>query len=133
MALFKKPRKVSRITSLYREGKIGQARKEFIIAALRKASYRWPARYDALKESRCAPGLHRCAKCPSIIRTNETKKDHVRPVVRPEQGFISLDIYAHNLLGGPGSIQVLCKECHSKKTKAENKKRKEARDANKVL
>ncbi len=132
MGVSKKPRKVSRITKLYKEGNIGQARKEFVIAALRKASYRWPARYGALKDSRCAPGLHRCAHCNVAIPSKETKKDHVKPVVSPDIGFISWDIYIHNMFGPPGSIQVLCKPCHSIKTKSENKKRKEARDAKEV-
>lgn len=99
-------------------------KKSFAIAALRRASYRWPGRYLASKASHVGRNQYKCAKCGGIFKKKETNMDHLNPVINPVVGWIGFDNYIERLFAEQSGWQRLCKEkCHSRKTKSENKVR----------
>jgi len=102
--------------------------KAFCIAALRRASYRWPGRYTAMKVAHVDRNAYKCAKCEGIFPKKEIRLDHIDPVV-PVEGFelrkdFDLHEFAERLLVEESGFQVLCDSCHSEKTKGENAERK---------
>lgn len=104
--------------------KKGPTREGFAIAALRRASYRWPAITIAMGRARLARGEYSCAVCDGVFGRREIQKDHIMPVV-PVTGWDSFDGFIQRLYCGPEGMQVLCKPCHSAKTKEENRQRRE--------
>jgi len=59
------------------------------------------------------------------IKKSGCDLDHVNPIVDPEKGFESWDVYIDRLFNG--EMQVLCKPCHKKKSMEENASRVERR------
>ena len=98
--------------------------KGFAIAALRRASYRWPARNEAMKKARVGKNQYECAVCKNIFPNRLVDKDHKEPIV-PLSGWDGFDGYIERLLVQENGWQVLCKPCHREKTNDENKKRRE--------
>jgi len=105
-------------------------RKSWIIAALRRASYRYPPRNQAKIASRRARGEYECSQCHGLFGPKEIQLDHIVPVI-PIEGFTGWDTYVERLFCELEGYQVLCKDCHSTKTIEENKKRKEIKDLTK--
>jgi 5-methylcytosine-specific restriction endonuclease McrA len=106
-----------------------QKKKNFAVAALRRSSYRWPGRYQAMKEAHKARNEYLCAACDKIFPRKEINLDHIEPIV-PVAGFKNGEVFDFNeyidrLLVEKEGFQVLCSECHSVKTKTENSTRKE--------
>lgn len=100
--------------------------KTFLIWQLRKISYRFPARTQALAKARVDRGLYKCAHCTNIFGPRDVQVDHILPVVDPAKGWVSWDDYITRMFCGPEQMQILCKPCHKIKTDAENKGRKRA-------
>lgn len=103
--------------------------KAFCIAALRRASYRWPGRYTAMKAAHIDRNAYKCAKCENIFPKKEIRLDHIEPVV-PVEGFkngsdFDLHEFAERLLVEENQFQVLCNNCHHEKSQGENSKRRE--------
>lgn len=98
--------------------------KSFIINALRRATYRWPPRNDALKTSRKQKGLYECASCNEYFKNKEICLDHIQPVVDPRTGFTTWDDYIEKMFPEKEGFQVLCKRCHDVKTGLEDEMRK---------
>lgn len=98
-------------------------KKAFIIATLRRASYRYPGRNEALKRARVARGLYLCNYCKKVFPRKQVKVDHIIPVVGL-QGFVSWDEYIDRMYPEPEGFQVLCEFDHNIKTKLENQARK---------
>lgn len=94
------------------------------ISSLRRGSYKWPPRWEAEKRSHVGRGEYLCESCGWITKKKNTAMDHVLPVVNPETGYIGLDDYADRLYVEANGWQRLCNDCHSVKTKEENKIRK---------
>lgn len=120
---------MSRLKKLWEAGDIETYRRIFVIAALRRASYRWPARTEAMRESRIARGLYKCAECGTQHKLREGHLDHVEPVVEPSRGFTDFNDYVLRLLPGRRGWQRLCVGCHVEKTKGENAVRRRSRKA----
>ena len=99
---------------------------DFVMRALRRASYKWPARNIAKKDARVARGQYRCNKCEGIFRVKEVEVDHIVPVI-PLSGTKSFDVIIPRLFCDSNNLQVLCKKCHREKSKGENKLRFEYR------
>lgn len=100
-------------------------KKQFIIQTLRRASYRWHARNEAMTRARVSRGLYECAICKKHVGNKEKKMDHVNPVVDPIKGYTTLDEYAERMLPDDHTgYQCLCIPCHDSKTKGENLIRK---------
>lgn len=98
--------------------------KSFIINALRRATYRWPPRGDALKTSRKQRGLYQCASCEEFFKNKEICLDHITPVVDPKTGFTTWDDYIEKMFPEKEGFQVLCRRCHDVKTGLEDEMRK---------
>lgn len=101
--------------------------RKFIIASVRRASYRWMPRYQAKKNAWIARGQYKCASCEKIYGPKEISLDHIHPVVDPHKGFIDWNNYIERLFCDVDGYQVLCKMCHSVKSKRENEIRRLAK------
>jgi hypothetical protein len=125
--------------SLRNGGKWTEARwVSFVKGVLRAGSNKWPPKWEVKKRARKARGIYRCAgferkghDAPATIiakgvgrkRTNNIFVDHVAPVVGGT-GFTSWDDFIEGLYCEVDNLQVLCKECHDAKSKAERTQRK---------
>ena len=49
----------------------------------------------------------------------EIQVDHKKPVVDPKIGFVDWNTYITRMFCKKSNLQVLCKSCHTKKTKKE--------------
>jgi len=102
-------------------------KKTWIMATLRRASYRWPSRNEALKLARVDRGLYKCAMCEGTFQQKETALDHVEPVV-PFNGFPmhpntnepDWTIVIDRLFCSVEGFQILCHPCHDVKTMSED-------------
>lgn len=98
--------------------------KAIILAGLGKAWMFWPPR-NAVKK-RCKdpvrPGWFVCELCKQSREKIDV--DHIIPCIKPADGFTSWDAYINARFVTEDKLQGLCKDCHSKKTKAENAVRK---------
>lgn len=98
--------------------------KRFLISILRRATYRWPPRSEALKEGRKERNTYQCAMCNDMFKNNEIVLDHVKPVVDPKTGFTTWDEYIDRMFPEKQGFQVLCSGCHDIKTELEDEMRK---------
>lgn len=96
----------------------------FIKATLRRASYRWPGRTEALGKARIERGLYKCAKCEGTFKKNQVSLDHIEPVVPVKEGFTNWDDYVKRMFPEASGFQVLCANCHTIKTAQEQHMRK---------
>ncbi|NDD84110.1 hypothetical protein EBZ38_07530 [bacterium] len=103
---------------------IKQELKKFLVPVLRRASYRWKPRSEALKKARVDRGLYQCNSCKESFKQTDICLDHVFPVVNPKVGFIEWNSYIERMFPDIDGFQVLCKLCHDVKTKLEDEMRK---------
>ncbi len=113
----------------------------WIVWMLRKASYRWPSRYKALKAAQVGPATFRCAKCGKDYKKVGKQRiitvDHIIPCKDPArpQAFqedlancqCGVCDYIRKMFCGPEGLQILCQACHKPKTDKEMSVRKKAR------
>jgi 5-methylcytosine-specific restriction endonuclease McrA len=96
-------------------------RKKWILNALRRASYRYPFRYQAKVAARVERGKYLCAACQQVFPNAEVQLDHIVPVDNPEAGFVSWDDTVNRMFpDSRDGWQVLCVECHKVKSAQEN-------------
>lgn len=99
-------------------------RKSFIMNVLRKASYKYPYMNEAVKRARVDRGVYECNGCKGRFKIKELKRDHVNPVIEPGVGFVDWNTYIDRLLcESVYYYQMLCADCHNKKTGLENEQR----------
>lgn len=101
----------------------------FIKSTLRKGSTRWPPKYEVLNAAKRGKKInpatgreaehYECAACHHHFVAKLVCVDHISPVV-PVSGFTSWDDVIRRMFCSPEGLQVLCKGCHSVKTKEEN-------------
>lgn len=97
---------------------------KYVINLLRRFAWtRWPAKQETLVAARVSRNQYQCAKCGLLFPRKLVQIDHVRPVVDPATGFVSLDEYVKRLLVPANKLQVLCKPCHYAKSASENRLR----------
>jgi len=94
--------------------------RHFLTNKIRRISYQWPPRKEAIKKARIERGRYRCNICEGTFGPKEIQLDHVEPVVGEEDGFIDWNIYLERLFCSEEGFQVLCKPCHEAKTFLEN-------------
>ena len=83
-----------------------------LIPAIRKVWLWSEHRREAIKASKCDGG-YECNHCGIVIKTQkELKVDHITQV--KAFGEIDWNSYITNMF--TGELQILCKECHDKKT-----------------
>lgn len=104
--------------------------KSFVTHTLRRASFRWPYRGEAMTNARVERGVYKCALCLGHFRNKEIHLDHIDPIV-PITGFVSWDDFINKLFCEASGYQVLCSTCHESKTTTENEMRKYYRNLNK--
>lgn len=97
--------------------------KSFLMAGLRRMSYRWKPRSEAMKAARVARGKYLCAKCREVHPRKNIQMDHILPVV-PVEGTNDWNVVISRMFVEASAYQCLCKECHKEKTSEENKMRK---------
>ena len=117
--------------------------KTFITSTLRGGFRKFPPKYETLKEAsvgkKINPKTKRlaehyiCNSCKGEFPSKEVQIDHINPVVCPKEGFINWDIYIDRLFCleyidgklyiNKDNLQVLCSECHDKKTALERGER----------
>lgn len=116
-------------------GQWTEARYEsFIKSALRRASVRWPPRYQTLKEAFVGKKVNKetgrqamhyeCAKCKEHFPAKQVEVNHKEPIV-PITGFDSWDGVISRMFCEKDKLEVLCKPCHKLITKEENDARRE--------
>src|SRR5882757_9085079 len=98
-------------------------KQKWIMTALRRVSYRYPPRNAAKIAARKERGKYECADCRNLYGPKEIQLDHVTPVIS-EEGFEDWNCYIERLFCDYAGYQVLCSECHQKKTNEENETRR---------
>jgi len=105
--------------------------KAFIIASLRRASYRWPPRNQAMTDARLSRGIYKCASCQGTFSKKDIQLDHKDPII-PVTGWDGWEGFINRLFCKAEGYQVVCSSCHSVKTLVENTERKMNRDKKKL-
>jgi len=107
----------------------------FIRSALRAAWMKWPPNQQAKRDARVQRGIYRCAgyQCkPHLVpasvvidgkRKNNVFTDHIKPI----GGHESWDKIIAGMFCESDNLQVLCKDCHDRKTKDERAAAREAK------
>lgn len=100
----------------------------FIRSQLRAASMRWGPIYRVLAKSKVSRGFYHCAACGEDVplttrvdgkRVKNVHVDHIDPIVDPAVGFVSWDKLIERMFVEEDGLQVLCGDCHTKKTNEE--------------
>ena len=109
-------------------------RHSFIVSTLRAGTKRWPPKWATLEAAKTEKKKNRktgreaqhyfCTGCGEDFPAKEVTVDHIDPVVDPETGFVSWDVFIERLFCSEDNLQVLCKECHKLKSALERKQRK---------
>lgn len=110
-------------------------KKTWIINALRRASFRYPPAIKAIKKSKTDYYIKAkngndvkrvdftCVACKkSGLKRTQVNLDHVVPVVGPE-GFVDWNTYIERMFCDEDNFQIICSECHTKKSLKENEER----------
>lgn len=107
--------------------------RSFITSTIRGGFRRFPPKFDVLKEAytvtktNIASGReakhYKCALCCKDFPAKEVQVDHIEPIVEPEVGFVSWDLFVERLFCSKENLQVLCKKCHLGKTKEEKSRK----------
>lgn len=98
-------------------------KKTWIMAGLRRMSYRWPPKNEAERAARVERGLYKCATCEGTFKAGEYAIDHIKPVVSIKEGFTSWDEIINTLFCDADGFQILCHSCHDIKTSIEDSMR----------
>lgn len=111
-------------------------RHSFIVSVLRSGTQRYPPKYLTLNEAKTEKKINQksgriaqhfeCNACHNDFPAKDVQIDHILPVVGRD-GFTTWDSFINQLYCSKENLQVLCTECHSIKTKQENKERKDAK------
>lgn len=107
----------------------------FIRSALRRASTKYPVKWDVLGEARRdkpkgKAGRHRieyqCAECKQWEEGKNVAVDHIKPAGSLND-YEDLPEFVATLFCEPDNLQVLCNPCHTIKTNYETAERKRKR------
>lgn len=96
----------------------------FIRSALRNAFSKYPPKYAALKDARVSVDWGRtkvayvCAVCEETYKATEVQVDHIVPAGSLKT-YKDLPSFVERMFCEKNGLQVLCKECHKKKTQEE--------------
>lgn len=97
--------------------------KSFVVATLRRASYRWIPRSEALSAARVRRGVYTCNHCKLEHPKKNIEIDHIMPIV-PVEGWDTWDGFIGRLFCDVIGYQILCCGCHSLKSVKENEQRR---------
>ncbi len=97
----------------------------FITSLLRQGTRRWGPLQEVKKEANVTRGVYECAECkshvPPTVRSGRKRVqnifvDHIVPIVDPHIGFTNWDDYINRIFCEKDNLQLLCGECHDKKS-----------------
>jgi len=103
----------------------------FITSGLRNTHSRWGPKAVCKRAAWVRRGVYKCGECgmegPATLpplegnkrRRNNACVDHIIPVVDPAYGFTDWNKYIDRMFVEVDNYQVLCYDCHKKKTKKE--------------
>lgn len=115
----------------------------FIKSMLRQGTRRWGPIQECLKKARVSRGYYLCNGCKEEVtatikedrkRVKNAIVDHIHPIIDPKTGFTTWDECINRMFCETDNLQVLCKECHDKKSmderavSAEYRKKKKEQD-----
>lgn len=92
----------------------------FVKGLLRRGTFHWRARTEAMTAARVSRGRYKCAQCDDLFGPKEVDLDHIEPVVDPKKGFTTWDDYIERLFCPAEGFAVICKQCHENKTLIED-------------
>jgi len=92
----------------------------FVKGLLRRGTFHWRARTEAMTAARVERGKYKCASCEDLFGPKEVALDHIKPVVDPKVGFTTWDSYIERLFCPAEDFQVICNACHDQKTMIED-------------
>lgn len=105
----------------------------FVKGHLRKASRWWKPISETLKKAKVARGHYTCNICNEVVtnskvvdgkRVKNIFVDHTEAVTDNHEGFTSWDDFIARLYCEEDNLQLVCSDCHTKKTKEENSVKK---------
>lgn len=102
--------------------------RKFLSRQLRKVSYMWAPRNEALRLAKVSWGKYTCASCDQVHQKKDIAIDHIHPVC-PVTGFEGWDVEISRLFCPIEGFQILCKDCHKVKTTHENNLRRQHRSS----
>lgn len=107
--------------------------RNFIISLLRAGSRKWPPKSATLNSAKTEKKVnsktgrmaqhYRCSSCKKEFARTSVEVDHLVPVVDPAMGFVDWNTYIPRLFCDENNLQVLCVQCHTKKSNKEKKQR----------
>ncbi len=62
---------------------------------------------------------YQCNVCSTWTKSTAIAVDHIEPVIDVTDGFIDWNTFVQRLFCGPENLQVICDDCHQKKTNQE--------------
>lgn len=98
--------------------------KGLIISHLRKIFFYSPLRREAMEKAKVGD-LYRSGGNGKKYPKDQMKVDHILPVVDPKTGWVDWNTFIDRLFCPVENLQVISKEEHEKKTKAEQKQRRQ--------
>jgi 5-methylcytosine-specific restriction endonuclease McrA len=106
--------------------------RSWIVSGLRAKSRWWKPMHAAKNKAKtgrrvtnpatgklCQSGI--CAGCGAEVPLKDLQMDHIEPIVDPNVGFVSWDLYVERMFPEEDGYQALCKPCHKQKTADERK------------
>lgn len=125
------------------DGRWTQAKfNSFIKNNLRSATRKWAPIQQCKKRANISRGLYKCENCgnevpPTIFDDDKRKRvknifvDHMVPIIDPSVGFTTWDDCIERMFCDSDNLQLLCKDCHSIKSREEIEVAKQRRAASK--
>ena len=128
---------------VYNSGNWTQGRfNSFITSTLRSGARRWPPKYETLNLAKTEKKVntktgriaqhYTCNGCGGEFTAKDVQVDHIEPVVDPNTGFISWDVFIERLFCERSNLQVLCKTCHLLESNLEKQEKKNASNQSKL-
>lgn len=103
----------------------------WLLQKIRRISYQYPPRKEAIKRGRVSRGKYRCAIClGENFGPKDIQLDHINPVIDPHNGFQDWNTYIERLFCDTEGWQIVCKACHLVKSSYENEIRKQVKRSN---
>jgi len=116
--------------------------RNWIISHLRRLTFRWQPKNNVKKLAKRKVGEFKtgkekfgylCASCQKVYQAKDVQVDHIDPVIDPLHGFMTYDILIERMFCPESKLQVLCKNCHDKKSAHEKTVASERRKQVKVV
>jgi len=112
--------------------------RSFIKGNLRRVTQKWAPISDCLRKARTRRGYYTCAGCLEEVATSTRDEngkrvknvmvDHIEPIIDPAVGWVSWDETIDRMFSEADNLQVLCYDCHKRKTDDEKAIAKQRRD-----